>query len=270
MGAITTADGFLARVAGFSQAREFWRTNAFTIATGNQYSMWLGTGTPGPGVAPGGAAAVPTSATAGALAKFTNAGGGEWLHLIAADANFGTSVAELEMWDRLIHSGGLDGRSVLSQAVNTPAINRGDANGVGVEWFLECYADLGTVGATATITYTNESSVGSRTTTVAVPASWRAGRVLQITNLQAGDRFIKSIESVQLSADTLTTGNFGVTAGRRIHPICCMFPNVIEEQTLFDTCLPRVENNACLWLTALATTGTIGTCNGGFRLITTG
>ena len=271
MGAVTTDEELAVAIAARSQLFSF-RKNwaAFTVAAGQFHSSWLAAGFPGPGVAPG-AAAVPTQATAGALAKFTDPSGGNFAHLVSVDANFATSVATLELWDRLSHTSGLSGLSILSQTTNLPtaAITRGDTTGVGTEWFLENYVATGAVPATATITYTNHAGVGSHTTTVAIPANWAASRLLHIGTLQAGDLWIKSIESVQLNVSTLTAGDFGVTAARPICVVCTREQGVTEIETLLDM-LQRVETGACLWLTAYSSTGSIGACRGGLQLITSG
>ncbi len=269
MGAITTADGLFSAIAGRSQFFSWWRANTFSGAAGQHFSLWLGTGSPGPGVAPG-AAAIPTSATAGAIAVFTDPAGGEFAHLVSVDANFGTAVATVEVWDRLAHCGGLSGTSVALQAVNTPALTRGDTTGIGVEGYLECYTATGATQVTATVTYTNTAGTGSRTATVTVPSNWPAGRLLHISPLQAGDQGIRSVQSVQLSASTLTAGDFGVTLARLVTPICTKVATIPELVALLDLGLPRVEAGACLWLTAYSSTGTIGIANGGLQLITTG
>ena len=271
MAAITTDEQLAVAIAARSQVFSFRRSwAAFTVAASQLHSGWLAAGFPGPGVAPG-AAAVPTQATAGALAKFTDPSGGNFAHLVSIDANWGTSFAAIELWDRLSHTGGLSGLSILSQTTNLPtaAITRGDTTGVGVEWFLENYVATGAVSAVATITYTNEAGTGSRTTTVTIPANWAASRLLHIAPLQAGDLFIKSIESVQLNVSTLAAGDFGVTGARPICVVCTREQGVTEIEALLEL-LQEIETGACLWLTAFSSTGTIGACRGGLQLITSG
>jgi len=270
MSLLSTVDQLAVLLATRAQRFEFQRTVVSTFAGTQHFSSWLGTGIPGPGVAPG-AAAVPTSATAGALVKFTDPGGGEAAHLYSIYGSQSVAPAQVSIWDRLVHSGGLDSTVITLNTINTPAITRGDTTGVGVIGFLECYVQLGGTGATATIIYTNSAGVGSRTTTVAIPTTMRLGRLLPILPLQTGDIGIKSIESVQLSASTTVAGNYGVVLARRICVIPIRNVNQAISRVGLELGLPKIEAGACLWATVFTTTGVSSfPLYGGCTLFTTG
>ncbi len=239
--------------------------------TGQIWSQWLGVGRPEAGVAPG-AAAVPTSTTAGALARFTNPTSGETLRMLKYYAIAGNSTSALTLYDRLVHSGGLSGVVTTAQAVNTPALTRGDTTGIGVVGFVECYVALGATPRTLSVSYTNTAGVAGRTGSASIPANMLASRMVAIT-LQAGDLGIRSIETVTLSGTTGTAGNFGVTMARRIEGFNVGMQgqnNVPMHRTGLNLALPKIEADACLWHLIRSLTAGSGIHRGGFSLLSSG
>lgn len=266
MADFSVVSDYVASLANRGQCFSYDKTNNPTTVIAGTYSSWLSTGFPGPGVAPS-TAVVPTSATAGALAKFTNPGAGGVLHLHDVSCLSLTPPATVELWDRLSHMGGLSGTVTTSQTVNTAAIDRGDLNGIGVVGWVEVYTTLGGTARTLTVTYTNTAGTGSRTGTAAIPISMQATAMVRIV-LQAGDIGIKSVQSVQLSGTTGTAGNFGITLARRILLVPTATTNVPMLRSGLDIGIPVVEASACLWATQspFATSG-LGTIRGGLRLV---
>lgn len=272
MSAITSADNYAACLVANSEHFVQSRTQSFTTIAGSYVSLWLGTGSPGGGSAPG-AAAVSTKSTTGSMANFTNPGSGEFAHL--QDINFlfnGGASASIHIYDRLVHMGGLSGTVVTPtvQNVNTVAITRGDTTGFGVQAWLECYTDLGATPATATVSYTNSAGTAGRTATVSIPANYRQGRLLPILPLQGDDLGVRSVETVTLSVSTGTAGNFGVTLGREICVAAMgdvsLTPTVRRGLNLG---LPLVASDACIWWVAQTETTTLSPLNGGMTIFTT-
>lgn len=244
---------------------------SLTSVAGFLYSGWLAGGQPAAGATPGAAATV-TQATTGALGRFVNAGGSKTNRLLELQFYSGSSGCDI-LYDRLAHMGGLSGTvaTPTAQTVNVDiataaAAGRCAADGSDVEWFLEWYTATGSTGVTATITYTNQAGTAGRTTTVTLPASVPASRLIPITVLAAGDTSIQSIQSVTLSATTGTAGNFGVTAAKRI----ChtnynfLFINAGANgmpggcMDYLGMKLPKIPDDACLWFVHFATTTSIG------------
>jgi hypothetical protein len=177
------------------------------------------------------------------------------------------NAGSLILYDRLAHMGGLSGTSVAAQTVNVsiPASRGANVGGEGLEWFLEWYTDTGATGVNCTVSYTDQGDVAGRTVVVAVPATCRASRLLPIPPNAAQQ--IKSIQNVTLSASTLAAGSFGVTCARRLGDTAVAVTNQISRAGVFDLGLPRVYDDACLWLVNLVSTTTTGNANGTLQLI---
>jgi len=258
---ITTPEIFTAAIAA-AQVKPFLKASIANSASGFMFSLWKAAGNPPAGSNPT-TAATCTSATAGGF-PFTNETANYLGHLWAQMAIAGSLI----VYDRIQHMGGLSGTVITAQTVNLaiPANRNASPDGSDVEWFIEHYVDTGATGVTATITYTNGSDVGSRTCTVALAATTRASRLMQIIPSTAGDT-IKSIQTVTLSATTGTAGNFGVTVAKVLHPIGV---SVISQISIFDAFnlgLPVIPDNACLWLVELCSTTSTGVVNGGLKII---
>jgi hypothetical protein len=255
--AISTMDALIAALtASTAQLKALVKRVSLTTAAGGVHSLWTCSGVPTAGSAPG-AAATCTSATTGAV-TFTDPGGSNVLYLARLAVMAGNPGASLTLYDRLVHSSGLDGTSTSSQTVNTPTFpNRGGTTGEGVEAFVECYSDLGATSRTLTVTYTDNDGNTGQTTTVTIPSTLRAGRILPIIPA-AGDKGFRSIESVQLNLSTGTAGNFGVTLARRIAFMPVGRPGVGVAFDGISLGLPRIYAGACLWFVAHTTATTMG------------
>jgi hypothetical protein len=126
---------------------------------------------------------------------------------------FANASAGLILVDLLNVNGGLSGTVTTAQTTNLPtaALTR-HTSGEGVMAGIVIYTTLGTTATTITISYTNSSGVGSRTSTATSfgATGFREGGLLIPIPLQAGDTGVQSIESVTVTATTGLAGNFGV------------------------------------------------------------
>lgn len=263
---ITTRDQLIAALADSYKCR-FYKASIASQTAGILCSFWKATGFPAVGVTP----TTPTycnSSTTGAfqLPSVTS----ELLYIGKIGAAL-TTAGQLILFDRLSHMGGLNGTLVTAQTVNldiaTPASQgRCGVDGKNVLWCLEFYTATGATAVTATISYTNESDVAGKTTTVALAATRPAGCLLPI--LPSGtDIRIKSIQSVTLSATTGTAGNFGVTAITRQLEIPMVAANVGAVLDYAGTCLEQVSPNSCLMFGLLPSTTSTGNLLGSFEIL---
>lgn len=226
-------------------------------AANNFTSLWRVAGQPGTGVLPStGAGDAPTKATAGAISSWTNSAGANTAFL----ANICASTDDLGNWtlyDRLVHTSGLNGTVITSQTINSTALTR-YTDGVGVEAFLEVYTTLGGTSRTATISYTNQAGVSGRTGTCVTGTSPPAGRMIPFL-LEGGDTGVRSIQSLILSATTGVAGDFGVTLVRRLAdaPFGGLAYNS-PPRDAFDLGMPEVQDDACLALMGLTAAATVG------------
>lgn len=187
-----------------------FQTGGLSLSSASLYhQLWAQMLFPSAGAHPT-TAAVCTMATPGAVLQFPANG---QTYINRADLKSLTANTIL-FSDRLAHMGGLNATLTTAQTVNIslPAdASRCAADGSDVMWYLTAFAQLGSTGVTATVTYTNQADVSGRTTTVAVPATMRTQSGVPVLP-DVSDSAIKSIQSVQLSATTGTAGNFGFVA----------------------------------------------------------
>lgn len=182
-----------------------------------------------------------------------------------------SAMGQFLLFDRLAHMGGLVGNVITAQTVNldlagAAAQGRCDIDGSGVLWVLNTYTNTGATGTTATITYTNTENVPGRITTVAIPATMRAGSVYPIFPNDE-DLRIRSIQSIQLAATTGTAGNFGITAMARIAelPIDSPVKNFVGDYAAIA--LPELTGNECLELCMVCQTTSTGVLIGNAAII---
>lgn len=240
-----------------------------SVNLGDKISWWLATGFPTAGVGAGLTAVIPVSTTQGSLVKFTNPGGGSVARLQSMYTTVQNNLSVMVLFDRLVHMSGLSGTDTAVKTINTPALNRGNTNGIGVVGFVEGYTNLGATPQTLTVSYTNTAGTAGRTGTAAIPATFRQGRLIDIV-LQTGDLGIKSIETVQLSGSTGTAGNYGITLARPIADSLTANVNKTKVRSGLVFGYPVIEPDACLWLVSECLSGSTGVGAGGFTLFTTG
>lgn len=268
---ITTRDQIIDGLGNGSTSLVINKASIASQVAGGFSSLWRATGTPGQGAVPG-AAAVCTKALTGAF-SFTNPTAPARTYvgrLFALSGNSGTVVL---VHDRLAHMGGLSGIVTTAQttavdvdvATSNMVERRGDANFSDVQWWLEWYTATGStaVNATCAVTY-NDGTTGN--VVVALAASVAASRMLPIPPAVAG-KYIKSIQSVTLSATTGTAGSFGVTATRAVTEMALGLANTGEAYDWARLGFPRVHDDACIMMIVIPGTTSSGALTGSGRLI---
>lgn len=225
---------------------------AVNTVAGRITSLWQYNGQPSGGVVPT-IGMVPDNTTVGGLLQ-NNPGVGKqkWLlGMTASCLNAGT----LLMYDRLAHNGGLSGTVITAQSVNL-SINR-NTTGIGNQIQAEVYAGIGTTSRNITATYVNENDETKTTlvTTIGAIGFNETGRVITLP-LASGDKGVKSVTSIQLSASTGTAGNFGINI---VNPVAIMPLSIVGVGSVRDfisglPSIPLIENGACLYFTWLAST----------------
>lgn len=240
-------------VAAAKQELPFFKPSMASKAAGAWQSLWTAAGQPAAGSAPG-AAAIPTSATAGALLFSDPVAALTYLSTLQAA---GGTIGTLVLYDRLAHASGLSGVLTTAQAVNTPALTR-CVDGIGVEAWLEWYTATGATASNVTASYTNTDDTAGRTTVSQVLQATPVAGQMQKLPLAAGDKGVKSLQTVTLSASTATAGNFGVTLLKQLATIPLTVANIATVMDAIDLGLPKIDNGACLALMVLCSTTNTG------------
>jgi hypothetical protein len=227
-------------------------------AVGQFHSLWRATGQPGQG-------AIPTTADVcahGLLGSFSfaqqTAPSTSYLGILEGScANVNTT---LEIHDRLMHRGGLNGTLTTAQtadvdlhanlAVNNLTARIGDANYSDVQWWLEWYADTGGTATNATVNVTYNDGTSGNLTAVSLAATRRASFMQALNFLipsAAAGKFIRAVNTVQNSVTTGTAGNFGVTATRFRGALYQPIANARFTANWADLGFPSIANDACLF-----------------------
>jgi hypothetical protein len=246
-------------------------------AAGTLVSMWRATGQPGQGAIPT-TGAVCNNNLLGAMG-FTQQTAPATSYAGYAQMSCTNNASTIEIHDRLMHMGGLNGTLTTAQgvaldlfanlAVSNLDARKGDANYSDVQWWVEWYTATGGTAANLTVNVTYDDGSIGNLTTVALAATRPASLMIplnqQVPAAQSG-RFIRAINTATLSATTGTAGNFGFTA-TRFRTVCSVnVANKTEVFNAFDLGLPNIDNGACLFPVCLMSTTTTGIFRGNVKL----
>lgn len=203
--AITTFDGL---IAAAKQSVSIVKTTSRTSVAAQWFSVFDVAGNPGAGTLAGAsttAGVVPTDATTGC--PIINAFGGGATGYIG-HIDFGSSVAcRIRLFDMVFKAGAyaFNANTALSaQPSYSSRMPGGDYADTQI-WLEQVTAGTGT--QVVTVTYTNQSGTGSRSTGAVSTAANIVGRCWQLP-LQAGDTGVQKIDNV-LGA-TATAGTFNI------------------------------------------------------------
>lgn len=273
---ISTRDQLIDALGNNSSRLVIDKASIASQAAGTFVSLWRATGQPGQGAIPA-AAAVCDNTLTGAMG-FTQQVAPATSYGAWANAVCSNSAMTLEIHDRLMHMGGLNGTLTTAQTVNLDVNanlafgnldkRKGDSNFSDIQWWLEWYTATGSTAVTATVSVTyNDGTTGTLSASLAAtrPASF----MLPLNGLipaAAAGKYIRDVDSVQLSATTGTAGSFGVTATR---PRMTMPLALANKMEVFDWAalgLPEIANSSCLFPVILTSTTSTGTVRGGGKL----
>lgn len=273
---ISTRDQLISALGNNSSRFVIDKASIASQVAGTFVSLWRATGQPGQGAIPA-AAAVCDHTLTGAIG-FTQQVAPATSYGAWANALCSNSAMTLELHDRLMHMGGLNGTLTTAQTVNLDLNanldsrnldkRKGDANFSDVQWWLEWYTATGATAVTATVAVTyNDGTTGTLSASLAAtrPASFMMPLNGLIPSAAAG-KYIRDVDSVQLSATTGTAGSFGVTATR---PRMTMPLALANKMEVFDWAalgLPEIANSSCLFPVILTSTTSTGTVRGGGKL----
>lgn len=269
--AVSTIDNLIAALGNTARSLMINKASIATQLAGGYSSLFRATGVPGQGAIPS-TAAVCDNTLLGAL-SFANPTGGLSSYLARLTLSCSNNAADIQIHDRLSHMGGLNGTVTTAQtagvscAVTTSNMSAriGATDYSEVMWWLEWYTATGATAVTATISYTNAVGVSGKTTTVSIPASTAASRMIPI--IGTGGEFIQSVQTVTLSATTAAAGSFGVTATRFLTSLQLTLANSTTMGDWAALGLPRIFDSSCLTMIQTPSTTSTGTVNGAAKLI---
>jgi len=196
----------------------------------------------------------------------------------AGGANFltelimGTSVIHSNLFfDVLWVNSGINVTTTTAQAIVTPTLPARDVNGatngegcmIGL-LFVAAATNAAAI-ANSTVSYTNSDGVAGRTATLAngngaqIPATPVIGTIVWFF-MQAGDKGVRSIESITLGT-SLVTGTVSLLIARDIASIGTFIANAQVQRALSPPGV-RLYNNTCMLHCTLASATTVTFFNG--------
>lgn len=232
--AITGVDTAL---AGLLPPYSIWKTSFTGEAAGEWFSPFYTAGNPGAATPPGtGQNGAALSAYAGQL-PFPVAVAGTNVYLADLTAVAGSNVGCVALCDRLWHNSGYTMTTTGAQLTTFPGLPSrdysGGTNGVDVMLGLEVSTVTGNAGAVTTITasYTDSDGAAGNTATItSFPATAVPGH-FSIFNLAAGDKGIRSLQSISLGT-SLVSGAIHAVLFRVVAMIGTPVPNTAVSMPL--------------------------------------
>lgn len=274
--AITTRDKLIDALGNNSSRVILDKATIASQAAGNFVSMWRATGQPGQGAIPTTAATV-NNTTLGAI-SFTQQTAPATSYIAYLDFVSSNSAMTLEIHDRLMHMGGLNGTLTTAQTVgidfnsvtaDNMANRTGDSNYSDIQWWLEWYTATGGTAANITVNVTYNDGTTGALTVFQLAATRPAGLMIPLNSYipaAASGKFIRGIVSVQLAATTGTAGNFGVTATRPRVSVGSPLLNMKASADWAQLPLSEVPNSAGLFAIMLTSTTSSGTLRGSGKI----
>lgn len=272
---ITTLDGIFNALANNSSRFVIDKASIVNVTTGQFQSLWRATGQPGQGAIPATAATCNNTLLGGF--SYTQQTLPATSYIAYLEVVCSNSATTLELHDRLMHMGGLSGALTTAQTVgidfdgvtaDNMAERIGYADYSDIQWFLEWYTDTGSTAATATVNVTyNDGTTGNLT--VSLATNRRASFMQPLTGLipaASSGKFIRAVNSVQLSVSTGTAGSFGVTATRLRASLLCPVSNMKWSADWAALPVSEIPNSSCLFLLEIAGSTTTGTVRGGGKI----
>lgn len=159
------------------------------------------------------------------------------------------------LFDVLWVNSGLAITTTGAQAITTPTLPARDINGTtngegcGIAILCTSAVGLAAVASNATVSYTNSDGTSGRTATLSAlvgsqaPATPVNGTLIWF-NLQAGDKGVRSIQSISLGTSWVS-GSISLMITRDIATIGTTIPNV-NAQKIIGTPGIRLYNGTCL------------------------
>lgn len=246
--AITTADGWF----GAAKQRIKWtKITPITTTSASPFSMWAAVGDPGAGTLAVG------NTTTGVLFDDTTAGaplinafGGGAIGYLAAAQWRNSAQGGGILFDRIWGAGAVTGTalgttSFSAQPSITGRLPSGPDYG-SLEIWLEITTTFSATATTVSVTYTNEAGTTGRSTGATGSLTGITTPRLVRMGLQAGDKGVRSIDSVTVGGTVATAGAFNVLLLRRLAEFDLRVANALDSQAWDMTGAAQVFDTSCL------------------------
>lgn len=259
------------------------KPNISNVIAGNFMSTWPLAGLPGTGTTPTATPVVLNNTSAGGF-NFPQPVAPMKAYLSEIQYTYAGTAQNntLEIHDRMVHMGGLSGTVTtlqtitgfdLSTLAGTSNLDqrKGDANYSDVQWWMELYVDVGGTNSNATVNVTfNDGTTGNLTVFNVGNNDRRINRMFPLNaQIAAADqgKFIRGINSLQLSASTGGAGNIGFVATRYRGSVFGDQPNERYRKGWTQIGLPEIFPSSCLSMIILGASTNTGTTTASAKII---
>lgn len=248
--------------------QDYFFSKAGSLATSAAWSsLWNVGNFPAAGgtvtAIPGGAA--PTSSTTGSV-PFTNAAGGDTLHITTLLSQGSAAPNTLLLYDRIFHAGSVLHTTTGNQAVSGVPTRYATTTSPGNFMFFEVTSTLGATSHNITVTYTDQAgNTAEAAPAIAAITGSVATRIPHspwFIPFNSGDSGVRTITNIALSA--VSSGNSAVVMG---HPLAFVPQPVANSMVLIDGInsafsLVQVQDSACIAFLELKGVATATTYTG--------
>lgn len=262
--AISSMDQLVAAMtASTAQVLTWHKTAAVSEGAGTFFDHFLVAGLPGAGSTPANASAGGTSYTLASQGgvPFTPAIGSNVTYVLSWSLTC-TQAGNIMLYDRLWACSGLATGAGASTTVTGMTDITRYSGGIGATIWYVCLTapSAQTANMTLSVTYTNSDGVSGRTATVVLGAGSpppTANQCYPFT-LQAGDKGVKSIQSVTNTVGSFTGGSHGLLVAKVLMTAHCPIGNngmVVDGMKMG---LPELESTSVLNFISISSTTNTG------------
>lgn len=271
--AIANMDQLVAAMTSSSAQNLPWnKSSAASEGAGTYFDHFAVAGIPAAGATPADASTGGTSYTSasqGGLA-FTAPSGSDISYLLSISVS-STQQGSIYLYDRLWACSGLaTGAGATTTITGMSNITRYNS-GVGCEIWYVCLTapSAQTANMTLTVSYTNSDGVSGRSGTVVLSGGFpppTAGQCYPFS-LQAGDKGVRSVQSVTNTSGSFTGGTHGLFVAKRL---VCAHSAITTNGMLVDGLklgLPQIDSSACLTFLSVCSTTVTGFWAGNINIV---
>lgn len=239
------------------------KKNAVTATSNNQSSQWAAGGDP-----PAGTLAVGNTTTgvlfddtytgAPAITAFPSGNTGylKFVRMYQATAGSGW------LYDRLWGAGAISLTSLATTTFSGQPSYAGRlpaGSNYEVEVFIEIVTATSATATTITGTYTNENGTSGRSFSTISMSNVVANRLFMLS-LQAGDKGVRSVDSITVGGVVATAGTVNVIVGRRLASLHSEIDTVPDNHNWDLLGMPQIFDTSCLWVTPFSSTNNGASC----------
>jgi len=260
MAGFASYDDIIAEITqnGKYKAIPFYKTSSSPEAAGTWHSLWKAAGNPGAESDPAGTPGAAYSSAGMSLQDEAS----DFKHLLSLGAT-ATQNTLLMLYDRLVGVGAVSINSTGDKTINSAALTR-YTGGEGVQAWLEVTTVTSSTATVSMNSYTNQAGTTGRAgTSVAFPAATTNVDTLVQLPLQAGDKGVRAVSTINVS---VSGGGSAAVSLILIRPLAFLpiQANIYNERDfiLQVASLPRLFDGASLALAYLAASTTAPTFYG--------